>query len=355
MSDAFAKQSLPANSAVAVVTNAGGCGILAADALEKSNSLHLATFSPQVLRRLESTLPTAASKNNPVDVLGDALAVRYGEAVDATLSDEGVGSVLVILTPQAPTQPVETAKLLDTLSKKHGKPIFASFMGEASLVEAKAALLTRSIPNFDEPERAVVAMDAMVSYRNWLDAEPDEVDEKLDMIDTKLAQEVIARIRESGTLATGGFEARDVLKAFGIPMPPAMVVQTAEDAVKAAEEIGFPCVLKIASPKILHKSAVGGVALNLKTAEQVHDSFELMMIRAANKRPDAHLHGCQVLPMVKGGREVIVGINRDKQFGPLIMFGLGGTMVEGMKDVTFRVAPLTKKDATDMIRSGTSI
>ena len=345
----FAHQPLPQNDAVAVVTNAGGPGIMAADAIEGAG-LYLAQLGPGTISRLHKALPSAASTANPVDVLGDADASRYAIAVDAVLGDPVVGSVVVILTPQAPTQSLETAKLVVELGRKHNKTCIASFMGGDLVLDAIDVLQDGGpTPNFSEPEHAVLAIKAMVSQAKWVST-PAQALESMSGTDSDGARRVLQRIRDEGRLATGGFEARDVLALYGIPMPPSVVATTSGEAAKAAATMGFPVVLKIASPDILHKSGVGGVKLNLKTPEQVHDSFELMMHRAARHRPDATLMGCQVLPMIKeGGREIIVGLSKDDQWGTMIMFGLGGVLVEGIGDVSFRATPIDRREAWEMV------
>jgi acetyltransferase len=344
----FSSQPLPTNDAVAVVSNAGGPGIMAADAIERAG-LRLARLSPETLQELRRALPKAASTLNPVDVLGDAQASRFGAAIDAVLRDPAVGSLVLILTPQATTESEGTAELLCDLSAKYGKPCVASFMGSDSVKNAVQVLSRNKLTNFVEPEDAVGAIKALVSHAVWR-ATPAQELEKLPGIDVNKARNVLTQVREAGHLATGGFEAREVLAAYGVPQPRSILAENADQAEQAARDFGFPSVLKVASPDILHKSKVGGVLLNLKGPQQVRDAFELIVHRAKTKCPDALLRGVQVLPMIKEvGRETIVGISRDPTFGPLIMFGLGGSFVEGIRDVTFRVAPIDRREAREMI------
>ncbi len=343
---AFARQPVLARDAIAVVTNAGGPGIMATDAIERAG-MRLASLTPETQQVLREALPAAASAANPIDVLGDALADRYALAIKATLADPNVGAVLVVLTPQTMTQIPETAEALGKLAQGSRKPVFAAFMGDLA-VRPGAEMLTRySVPNYQVPERAVAAMAAMWHYRQWLNTPELNVD-PLD-VDRDKVRQVFARVREEGRVTIGDAEARAVLEAYGIPLPKSVLASTADEAVAAAESIGYPVVTKIASPDILHKTDIGGIKLNLSSASDVRDAFDLLVYRASRYMPDATIWGCQVQQMVKGGREVIIGMNRDPQFGPLLMFGLGGIYVEALKDVTFRVAPIDRREAREML------
>jgi acetyltransferase len=203
------------------------------------------------------------------------------------------------------------------------------------------------VPNYQVPERAVAAMSAMWQHRQWLNTPPLAV-ETLD-VDRPAVREILDGLRQDRRITAGDAEARGILEAYGIPLPKSRLARNADEAVAAAEAIGFPVVLKIASPDILHKTDIGGVKLNLTTASDVRDAFDLMMYRATRHMPEATIWGCQVQQMVKGGKEVIIGVNRDPQFGPLLMFGLGGVYVEALKDVTFRVAPIDRREAHEML------
>jgi acetyltransferase len=343
---AFDRQPLPENSAIAVVTNAGGPGIMASDAIERIG-MHLASLTPEIQQKLRAVLPAAASVVNPIDVLGDAPADRYELAIRAALSDPHVGIVLVVLTPQTATQIPETARVLGELSGKYNKPTFAAFMGDVAIRPALEILTEYNVPNYQVPERAVAAIGAMWNYRKWLDT--PELDLTRVTVGLEEVKQVISRIRSENRATAGETEARDVLAAYGIPQPKSILAKNADDAVNAAESIGYPVVMKIASPDILHKTDIGGVKLNLATPTDVRDAFDLIVYRAVRHMPDATIWGCQVQQMVRGGKECIIGVNRDPQFGPLLMFGLGGVYVEALKDVTFRVAPIDRREALDMM------
>ncbi len=343
---AFARQPLLKGDAIAVITNAGGPGIMASDAVERAG-LRLAALSSETKQKLQAQLPPAASVANPVDVLGDALADRYSFAIEVVLADPNVDALMVVLTPQTMTQIPETAEALGKLAKGAGKPVFGAFMGDAAIAKGVEMLRAYDVPNYQVPERAVGAIAAMWHHRTWLNTPPLAVEE-LPADREKVAQ-VFAHVRAEGRVTMGDAEARDVLEAYGVPLPKAGLAATADEAVQLAESIGYPVVMKIASPDILHKSDIGGIKLNITSASEVRDAFDLLTYRGRRYMPDATIWGCQVQQMVKGGREVIIGVNRDPQFGPLIMFGLGGIYVEALKDVTFRVAPIDRRAATEML------
>jgi acetyltransferase len=343
---AFARQPLLKGDAIAVITNAGGPGIMASDAVERAG-LRLAALSSETKQKLQAQLPPAASVANPVDVLGDALADRYSFAIEVVLADPNVDALMVVLTPQTMTQIPATAEALGKLSKGAGKPVFGAFMGDAAIAKGVEMLRSYDVPNYQVPERAVGAIAAMWHHRTWLNTPPLAVEEF--PADREKVAQVFARVRAEGRVTIGDAEARDVLEAYGVPLPKAGLAATADEAVQLAESIGYPVVMKIASPDILHKSDIGGIKLNITSASEVRDAFDLLTYRGRRYMPDATIWGCQVQQMVKGGREVIIGVNRDPQFGPLIMFGLGGIYVEALKDVTFRVAPIDRRAATEML------
>jgi len=344
---AFAYQPLPAGDRVAIVTNAGGPGILATDALEHAG-LRLARLKSETIEALMADLPSAASAANPVDVLGDALADRYEHALRLVLADPGVDAVIVIVTPQAMTQIEETAHIVGRTARETDKPILGCFMGEARINAGVEILRQYGVPNYPFPERAAEALAAMVAYQKERER-PIHPPERFE-VDRDAVRKVLDKARSEGRVSIGDAEARAILEAYGFPVPPSRLAATPEEAIEAAEEMGYPVVLKVASPDILHKTDVGGVKLNLRSAEDVRDAFDLIMYRATRYVPDARIWGCLVQKMVPGGREVLIGMSRDPQFGPLVAFGLGGIYVEALKDVVFRVAPFSRQEAEEMIR-----
>ena len=332
---------------VAIITNAGGPGILATDALERAG-LRMARFDLETIQTLEKYLPDAASAANPVDVLGDARADRYRFAMENVAADKGVDGLLVLLTPQAMTEIDATAQAIGELADNTTKPILACFMGEARVEEGIKILNKHNIPNYPFPERAARALRAMADERNVRNRPAGERVE-FDA-DQETVRRVFDKVISEERTGIGDSEARAIMQAYGMRIPRSQVAESPEEAIQVARKIGYPVVLKIASPDILHKTDVGGVKVGLENAEDVGDAFELMLYRTQRYVPEARIWGCLVQEMVPGGGlEVLVGMNRDPQFGPLVTFGLGGIYVETLKDVTFRVAPFTKQDAEQML------
>ena len=220
-------------------------------------------------------------------------------------------------------------------------------MGKQTIGAGEKILRAHGLANYPVPERAVNALAAMVRQKQWQERPMPQI-EHFD-VDRDAVAQVFQQVKADGRLAIGDAEARAVQTAYGIPFPKSFLAKTAEEAAKAAEEIGFPVVMKITSPDILHKTDIGGVKLNLQGADEVRDTFDLMMYRAQRYQPTAEIWGCLVQQQVKGGKEILLGMNRDPQFGPLLVFGLGGIYVEVLKDVTFRVAPIDRRQAREML------
>jgi len=347
MALALGYQPLLEGDRIAIVTNAGGPGILATDALERSG-MSLARLEVETIQSLEERLPDAASAANPVDVLGDARGDRYKFALEIVSKDPNVDGIMVVLTPQAMTEIEDTARAVGSLSQVIDKPVLACFMGEAKVERGIRVLREYDVPNFSFPERASLAFRAMSQYR-VIKERKDPVYESFE-VNTEAVKQVLERAKQDGRYAIGDAEAWDILKAYGLSIPRSVLAKTPQEAVEVAGEIGYPVVLKIASPDILHKTDVGGVKVGLETPDQVQDAFELMIYRTERYLPDAQIWGCQVQEMAPpGGLEVLIGMNRDPQFGPLVTFGLGGIYVEALKDVTFRVAPFTRLEAQAML------
>jgi acetyl coenzyme A synthetase (ADP forming)-like protein len=331
---------------IAIVTNAGGPGILATDALERAG-LKLARFKPERIKALEQFLPDAASAANPIDVLGDARADRYRFALEQVIESPSVDGILVILTPQAMTEIVETAEVITEISEKVDIPILACFMGEARVKAGIEYMAKHNVPNFAFPERAAMVLQAMSHYREYR-ARPLPSFESYD-VDQKTVRKTIDRVLDEGRLSIGDAEAKSILTAYGLQAPPSEIAETAEKAVEIAADMGYPVVLKIASPDILHKTDVGGVKVGLQNPTDVRDAFDLITYRSQRYLPEARLWGCQVQKMVPSGLEILIGMNRDPQFGPLVTFGLGGIYVEALKDAAFRIAPFSRDEAAQML------
>ncbi len=345
----FAYQPLPKGNSVAVITNAGGAGIMAADAIEKLN-LTFAKLTDETKKRLAEKLPPAANLHNPIDVLGDALPDRYEFALGVALDDPNVDSVLILLTPQAMTDAAGTAKaIVDVVKRKSGKPVFAAFLGAEKVAAGNIILRENKIPQYDSPESAALTIKVMNEYVRWL-ARPKRV-VKLFPVNRHKAETIIERHLRQDISQIGEAESKEILEAYGFVTPKDAVANTAEQAANIAEQLGYPVVLKIWSPDIIHKSDVGGVKVGLETAQDVMDAFDLMMFRIPKRLPNAKILGVLVQTMCSRGKELILGMHRDPHFGPLMMFGMGGVMVEVMQDVSFYLAPLTAEEAKQMLMS----
>ena len=344
----FSYQPIPRGRRLAVITNAGGPGIMAADESER-RGLWLADFDSRTIEKLQGALPAEAGVYNPVDVLGDALADRYGAAVKIILADPNVDSAVVILTPQAMTEIRATAaELTRAAAGADKKPVFAAFMGKTLADEGTTVLRAGSIPNFYFPERAVAMVDAMVRYSE-ASARPDRTPARLP-VDREAAGRLLDRAKEEKKRYLVDIEALDVVKAYGIRTPPSAVARNKREALEMAAEIGYPVVLKVSSPDVLHKTDVGAVKVGVENDFELRRDYRDLLTNVERYMPEAEIEGVVVQEMVRGGKETIIGMNRDLQFGPLLMFGMGGIYVEVLKDVAFRLAPVTTEDAAEMVR-----
>lgn len=348
LAGAFSSLPLPRGPNVAIVTNSGGPGILAADACEKRR-LHMARLSPETIQKLQGFLPSYASLYNPVDMVGDADAERCRKTLETVLDDPLVHSVLFLVTPTSSVEMAAAATAVAHLARRSDKPVYACLMGREHVQEGKRVLQEAGLPCFSFPETAMQCIEAMYSYALWRQM-PVPLYESPER-DLDAARRIVRQAIDAGQTEIVEFQARELLGAYRLPTPRTVLARKGEDAVAAAEELGFPVALKIASPQISHKTDVGGVVLNLKSAAQVRQAFWDMTTRVQRLRPDAYVAGCLVQEMSPpGARELIVGFKRDEQFGPLVMFGLGGIHVEILKDVAFRLAPLSRDDAFGMVR-----
>jgi acetyltransferase len=348
LAQAFSTQPLPDGPNLAIITNSGGPGILAADAAENSQ-LMLAKPSAATVEKLAAFLPPFASLYNPIDIIGDAPAERYAKTLEIVLQDEWVHSVMVLMSPTASAEPEPTAKAMIELYEKYKKPIFGCFMGDPTVAKGREMLQNAGIPCYAFPEPAIFAINAMYQYAERKKRpQPVEVCYRRNY---DMAKKIIDDVKSQGAMEIVEFQAQGILKAYEIPVPQTELARTSDQAVKIADRFGYPVVLKIASPQISHKSDVGGVKVNLQSADEVRSAFMDITSRAIRLRKDAFISGCLVQAQApKGSKEVIIGFKRDPQFGPLILFGLGGIYVEVLKDVSFRLAPLTLDDAQEMIR-----
>jgi acetyltransferase len=349
---AFSEGRNMAGPRVLMVTNSGGPGVIATDQVEKT-ALSMAeptAAQKDVLRRI---LPAAAGLNNPIDVIGDSDRARFANTLDAVATFDGVDGFLVIFTPTSALTGAEVAVEVERFYRRHDKPVVVVLLGGESIEGAARDLVRAGIATVGSPERGIDALDALWRYRRWQDR--DFGPARPEIPSRERAERLLAYAIERGSTYLPEQDARSVLSAYGVRFNKSIVAARELEAVMVAGNLGYPVVMKIVSPDIVHKSDVGGVKVGLKSAADVFSGFETMMRTVREKAPAARIVGAAVQEMVPGGVEVIIGALRDPQFGPLIMFGLGGVFVEAMKDVTFRLAPLSREEAWEMldaIRSG---
>ncbi|MEF8799971.1 MAG: acetate--CoA ligase family protein [Halolamina sp.] len=331
---------------VGIITNAGGPGVMATDAVGESQ-LTMASFTDATLSSLEEAMPEEANIYNPVDAIGDADIERFETALDTVLGDDNVGCAIVISAPTAIVDFGELATVVADRQAAHGKPVVACLMGGERTERAAELLGEAGIPNYFDPARAVGSLDALAVQQD-VEARSYEEPETFD-VDQERAREILTEAADRGARRLG-VEAMDILDAYGLPIPDAELVEDPADAVKAASNIDGDVVMKIVSPDIVHKSDIGGVAVGVPQ-DDVADTYETLVTRARNYQPDATILGVQVQEMVdtEAGTETILGMNRDPQFGPLVLFGLGGVFVEVLEDTSVRVAPVSGREAGEMV------
>jgi acetyltransferase len=345
---AFVYQPFPKSNRIAIVTNAGGPGVLTTDAAVKEG-LQLARFSENTTLQLKRSLPTTANINNPVDVIGDARADRYGAAISAVLKDANVDGIFVILTPQSMTDIESIAIEVSRSAANSVKPVYTSFMGQADVAEGIKILEYNNIPHYILPESMCKPFKTVCDFKSYVSdqaAAPvfskPQVNVKGKMLAEKAALKRNRYLNE--------IESTDLLKAYNLPVTKKRIADSAEKAATIAAETGFPVVMKILSHDIIHKSDLGGVILNITSAEEAGSAFSQIIDNVHKKMPDVKIEGVQVTRQIQNGLEVILGIKKDPSFGPVIMFGLGGIFVEIFRDISFRIAPVDKQTAYEMIK-----
>jgi acetyl coenzyme A synthetase (ADP forming)-like protein len=359
----LAHQPVPHGSRVAIVTNAGGPGIMASDACE-SHGLEVVTLADETVAALRAFLPREASTRNPVDMIASAAPESFEKAVRLVAGDARVDAVLAIYVPPVVTRPLDVAQAIvrgtaaaadDARGRgAEPKPVLTCFMGSHGVPESLRSLHQGQIPSYAFPESAAIALARVVRYGRWL-ATPEGAVRRFDDVDPRRAAAALegARARagaeETAWLDPG--ETRDLLEAYGIATPVDRVVRSEEEAVQAAAAAGGPVVLKLVSASITHKSDVGGVVLDLRSEAEVREAFRGIGARLAARGWSDRIEGVRVQPMIREGVEAIVGVTHDRSFGPLVMFGIGGVHVELLRDVAFRVHPLTDRDARELVRS----
>ncbi|MFQ6063577.1 MAG: acetate--CoA ligase family protein, partial [Methanosarcinales archaeon] len=341
---AFSYQPIPKGNRIAILTNAGGPGIMATDSLSLEN-LKLSSFETTTINKLRQYLPKYANIYNPVDVLGDASEERYDFAIKTVLQDNNVDGIIVLVSPQAMTNIKEIAKVI--IKYQGEKPILCCFLGGKTAETGKKILIENKIPNYPFPERAAKTMHTLYKYseiKNKSYKEPP-----VFKVNKALGKKILNNAKDLGKKRIG-VESMEILRAYDIPISNYGIATTLNKAIETADRIGYPVVLKIISPDILHKTDFGGVITNIKNKEELIKYYNKLLFNIKKHFSNAKILGVLVQEMVFNGTEVIIGMNKDAQFGPMLMFGLGGIYVDVLKDVSWRIAPINEKDARDMVK-----
>jgi acetyltransferase len=353
MAEVLAKQPRPKGPRLCIVTNAGGPGVLATDMLIGSGA-QLANLSPETMEAFNQILPPTWSHNNPVDIIGDAKPELYAKSLEIAAKDPNTDGILIILTPQAMTDPTATAECLKPYAHIPNKPIIASWMGADIVAKGEDILNAAQIPTFKYPDRAAKSFYYMWRYsenlRQLYETPAMAADDAHGEIDRDRATAIIAEVRKTGRTILTEFESKKLLSAYGIPTVETHIALTESDAVKQAARLGFPVVLKLYSETITHKTEVGGVQLNLRTASAVRQAWKAIESSCTKKAGKEHFLGVTVQPMIKlDGYEIIIGSSMDPQFGPVLLFGTGGQLVEVFKDRALGLPPLNATLARRMM------
>jgi acetyltransferase len=344
---AFDTQPIPAGQNAVIITNAGGPAALASDSLS-ANGFTLGDLSEASRSELRAHLNPSAQVSNPIDMLGGAEPADYELAVRTALADPQIDVVIPLLVPQALVSPQGVAQAVVDAARGTSKTVLACVVGDESVGAARLILQGNRIPMYTDPETMGRVLSAMRYYRNWRSADHSLPAETRA---SGFARAEAYLKTQAGVSALGEAAARPLLEAYGFPVVQADRAGSAAEAARAAEKIGFPVVMKVISPDILHKSDVGGIRLGLNSAHEVEAAYDSMRQEIAGKAPQARVEGVLIEQSAPHGQEVIIGMKRDPGFGPLLMFGLGGIYVELFKDVSFRIAPISEREALEMIQA----
>ena len=344
---AFSKQPLPLAGDLVIVSNAGGPAIISTDACSKLN-IKMANIDT-IRKQIDAVIPPWGSSRNPVDIVGDADFNRFNNVLDRVLAHPKVGSVISMCTPSGTLDYDELAKVIVSMSKKYKKTMLASLMGLDEGITNREILAKGDVPYYTYAEGAIRTLAAMIRFRNWIKS-PNGKITKFKVNKVK-AQKIFDKVKNEKRPNLLEEEGQEVLKAYGLPLPKSALATNEAEAVKTAKKIGYPVVMKIASPQIIHKSDAGGVKVNLTNDAEIKDAYKTIIKNAKKYDKNAEIKGVLIVEMVKGGKELIIGSKLEPGFGPVIMLGMGGIYVEVLKDVTFKLAPVTDNEADDMIAS----
>ena len=344
---AFSKQPLPTEGDLVIVSNAGGPAIISTDSCSKLG-IKMAKIE-EIRPKIDAVIPPWGSSRNPVDIVGDADFNRFENVLNEVLAHKNVGSVISMCTPSATLDYDKLAEVIVKMSKKYKKTMLASLMGLDEGITNREILANGDVPYYTYAEGSIRALKAMLRFADWIKT-PEGNIAKFD-VDKEKASKVFDKVKEEGRTNLLEEEGLEILSAYGFPLPKSILAKTEDESVEAANKIGYPTVMKIASPQIVHKSDAGGVKVNLSSDKEVRDAFKVIVDNAKKYDSKAEIKGVLIVEMVKGGKEMIIGSKLEPGFGPVVMLGMGGIYVEILKDVTFRLAPFTDQEANDMISS----
>ena len=344
---AFSKQPLPLNGDLVIVSNAGGPAIISTDACSR-DGIKMAKIE-DIRQKIDAVIPPWGSSRNPVDIVGDADFNRFNDVLENVLSHKDVGTVITMCTPSATLDYNKLAEVIVKMSKKHKKTMLASLMGLDEGIKNREIMADGDVPYYTYAEGAIRTLKAMLKFVDWINT-PEGKITKFE-VDKDKVKEIFDSVKKEGRTSLLEEEGLQILQIYGFPLPKSTLAKTESDAVKTAKEIGYPVVMKIASPQIIHKSDAGGVKVGLSNDKEVENAFKEIVENAKKYDKNAVIKGVLVVEMVKGGKEMIIGSKLEPGFGPVIMLGMGGIYVEILKDVTFRLAPVTEREADDMISS----
>ena len=344
---AFSKQPIPTKGGLVIVSNAGGPAIISTDACSKLG-IKMAKID-SIRPKIDAVIPPWGSSRNPVDIVGDADFNRFNNVLDHVLTHPNVGSVITMCTPSGTLDYDKLAEVIVAMSKKYKKTMLASLMGLDEGITNREILAAGGIPYYTYAEGAIRTLHAMLRFAKWTSSSPGKI-LKLKVNKAK-AKTIFDKVKREGRPNLLEEEGQEVLRAYGFPLPKSTLAKTENDAGKIAKKIGYPVVMKIASPQIIHKSDAGGVKVNLKNDNEVKAAFKTIVTNAKKYNKKAEIKGVLIVEMIKGGKEMIIGSKLEPGMGPVIMLGMGGIYVEVLKDVTFKLAPVTDKEADDMISS----
>ena len=344
---AFSKQPLPLDGDLVIVSNAGGPAIISTDSCSKLG-IKMAKIE-EIRSKIDAVIPPWGSSRNPVDIVGDADFNRFENVLNEVLQHKNVGSVISMCTPSATLDYDKLAEVIVKMSKKYKKTMLASLMGLDEGITNREILAAGDVPYYTYAEGSIRALNAMLRFVDWIKT-PDGNITKFE-VDKNKAKSVFDKVKSEGRTNLLEDEGREILDAYGFPLPNSALAATEDEAVDAANKVGYPIVMKIASPQIVHKSDAGGVKVNLTNDDEVRNGFKTIMENAKKYDSNAEIKGVLIVEMVKGGKEMIIGSKLEPGMGPVVMLGMGGIYVEILKDVTFRLAPLTDQEANDMISS----